>query len=82
MNGTQINKKKNDTNNIKKIIVCDLDTHLGGTFETSGHHFGDNVHKILGFLDDVVNFCKSGRFTNSVIFNSELQPLHKRWHFV
>ena len=57
---------------MQKIIINDL----VGAFEAGADHFGDAVHTVFRFLNDGINFGKSGSFANSWILDGELQLLN------
>lgn len=51
-------------------------THLIGTLEACRNDFIDDVHEVLGLLNDMVHFNEGGGFSNRRIFNRKLKRLN------
>lgn len=57
-------------------------TNLGGALETGGDNLADDVHEVLGLLDDIVDLDEGGRFADRVVLDGELQPLDECRHAI
>lgn len=56
--------------------------HLIRTVEARRDDFAYDIHKMLGFLNDVVDFAKCGRAAYRRLLHRELQLLNVGWDFI
>lgn len=57
-------------------------SHLGGADKASGYDLGNDTHEVFGFMDNTIDFGKSGGFADGGVFYSELELLHVVRHVV
>lgn len=56
--------------------------HLICTVEARRDDFAYDIHKMLGFLNDVVDFAKRGRAAYRRLLHRELELLNVGWDFI